>query len=289
MRKKAYTRGFEVLDKWKHGERDVGPCLVFEQNKSRAENTGFPSVMEVGKQSLGLSEHQVAAVLGWTTGDYRLINPIARGQEEVEFEDYPGGVKTRFKLHRAEVMPYIYVLNSALQQLPVASGSTQRLFRGHRREVAATEASSRQVILLQLGRGPENGTSRSLPVRQGFTSVSYDMESALKFATQANQGRSAKRSLLEYRSGRSIAKLSARKGEVEVLFPQDTYFEVLCSPADAAHLEAAKEATAELQKAMPEAEAEVQVVYLREVARPEDATQEAEGLMGQTRDKNWRF
>ena len=25
------------------------------------------------------------------------------------FEDYPGGVKTRFKLGRAEVMPYIYV------------------------------------------------------------------------------------------------------------------------------------------------------------------------------------
>ena len=32
--------------------------------------------------------------------------------------------------------------------------------------------------------------------RQGFTSVSYDMESAMKFATQGNQGRSAKRSLL---------------------------------------------------------------------------------------------
>ena len=40
--------------------------------------------LQVGKQSLGLSEHQVAAVMGWTIGDYRLINPIARGQEEVE-------------------------------------------------------------------------------------------------------------------------------------------------------------------------------------------------------------
>lgn len=252
----AYARGFEVLDKWKHGERDVGPCLVFEQNKSRAENAGFPSVMEVGKQSLGLSEHQVAAVMGWTTGDYRLVNPIARGQEEVEFEDYPGGVKTRFKLGRAEVMPYIYVLNSALQQLPPASAK-QRLFRGHRRHIA-TDTAERQVILLQ-----------------GFTSVSYDMESAMKFATQGNQGRSAKRSLLvieECHSGRSIAKLSARKGEVEVLFPQDTCFEVLCGPADAAHLAAAKEATAELQQAMPEAEAEVKVVYLREVPRPEDGT-----------------
>lgn len=35
-----------------------------------------------------------------------------------------------------------------------------------------------------------------LETRQGFTSVSFDMESALKFAIQANQGRSAKRSLL---------------------------------------------------------------------------------------------
>lgn len=136
-------------------------------------------------------------------------------------------------------------------------------------------------------------------LRQGFTSVSYDMESALKFATQSNQGRQGNlkarffpvihgprfsvfprketwrddvfattgqpndhcwlsrsgklfRALqigmtwtLQYflhrrpieigkqwqecHSGRSIAKLSARKEEVEVLFPKDTYFEARCN------------------------------------------------------------
>ena len=61
-------RGFELLDKWKHCARDVGACFVFEQNRSRAENQGFPTVMEVGKH-LGLTEQEVAAVMGWTTGD----------------------------------------------------------------------------------------------------------------------------------------------------------------------------------------------------------------------------
>ncbi|CAK8988059.1 Putative NAD(+)--arginine ADP-ribosyltransferase Vis (Putative mono(ADP-ribosyl)transferase) (mADPRT) (mART) (Toxin Vis) [Durusdinium trenchii] len=245
----AYERGFEVLDKWKHCERDVGASFVFEQNKSRAENSGFPSVMEVGRH-MGLSEHEVAAVMGWTTGDFRLINPIARGQEEVEFDDYPAGVKTLCRLHRAEVMPYIYVLNSALQKLPATSSGP--LYRGHRREVALATGS---VILLP-----------------GFTSVSFDMDSAVKFATQANQGRSAKRSLLviqESFSGRSIAKLSARKNELEVLFPKDTYFEVIKVDSEAAE-KAVADATVELQKSMPEAE--VKVVYLREIAQPQEDT-----------------
>ena len=40
------------------------------------------------------------------------------------------------------------VLNSALQQLPPAASLKQRLFRGHRREVATSQG---QLILLQLG------------------------------------------------------------------------------------------------------------------------------------------
>ncbi|CAJ1341970.1 unnamed protein product [Effrenium voratum] len=172
---KAYVRAYEVLDKWKHCERDVGSCLVYEKNKSRAENEGFPTVMQVGKD-LGLSEQEVSAVLGWTTGDYRLINPIARGQEEVEFEDYPQGVKSKCRLHRAEVLPYVQGLGRALEKLPPASAA--RLYRGHRRAVELPP-----------------GAVLKMP---GFTSVSYDMDSALQFATQANQGRSVKRSLLVF-------------------------------------------------------------------------------------------
>ena len=43
--------------------------------------------------------------------------------------------------------------------------------------------------------------------------------------------------------------------------------EVLCGPADAAHLAAAKEATAELQQAMPEAEVgELQHSYITAIS-----------------------
>lgn len=171
-------RGFELLDKWKRCERDVGPCLVFEVNRSRAENSGFPSVMEQGKH-MGLTAHEVAAVMGWSTGatwhplaldargeDFRLINPIARGAEQVDFEDYPEGGRAMCQLQRVEVMPYVSVLSSALAKLPKAHGA--RLYRGHRRAM------------------PPVGTTVLL---RGFTSVSYDMESALSFVKQAKQGR----------------------------------------------------------------------------------------------------
>ncbi|CAE7253768.1 unnamed protein product [Symbiodinium microadriaticum] len=243
------VRAFELLDKWKNCDRTVGQSLVYAQNKLRAENEGFPSIMEVGR-GMGLTQHEVAAVLGWTTGDFRLINPIARGQEEVEFEDFPRGQRTMCRLSRVDVMPYVQVLHGAVQKLPALS-STQPLYRGHRREVALPVGS---VVLLP-----------------GFTSTSYDMDGAVAFAKQANQGRSAKRTLLviqESFSGRLIAKLSARKYEAEVLFPIDTTFKVVetsTSPAT----EAAANATEELRRSM--SEAEIRVVCLCEVEKPEDA------------------
>lgn len=69
-------------------------------------------------------------------------------------------------------------------------------------------------------------------------------------------------------SGRLIAKLSARKYEAEVLFPIDTTFKVVetsTSPAT----EAAANATEELRRSM--SEAEIRVVCLCEVEKPEDA------------------
>ncbi|CAE7235600.1 unnamed protein product [Symbiodinium natans] len=250
MKRKVNVRAFELLDKWKNCDSTVGKSLVYAQNKMRAENEGFPSIMEVGK-SMGLTQHEVAAVLGWTTGDFRLINPIARGQEEVEFEDFPKGQRTMCKLSRADVMPYVQVLHGAVQKLPALT-STQPLYRGHRREVSLPVGS---VVLLP-----------------GFTSTSYDMDGALAFAKQANQGRSAKRTLLviqESFSGRLVAKLSARKYEAEVLFPIDTCFKVveaLPSPAT----EAAAKAAEELRQSM--SEAEIRVVCLHEIEKPEDAT-----------------
>lgn len=129
------VRAFELLDKWKNCDRTVGQSLVYAQNKLRAENEGFPSIMEVGR-GMGLTQHEVAAVLGWTTGDFRLINPIARGQEEVEFEDFPRGQRTMCRLSRVDVMPYVQVLHGAVQKLPALS-STQPLYRGHRPDLRA--------------------------------------------------------------------------------------------------------------------------------------------------------
>eukprot|EP00439_Symbiodinium_sp_Y106_P011765 s5026_g1.t2 len=243
------VRAFELLDKWKNCDSAVGPSLVYAQTKLRAENEGLPSIMEVGK-SMGLTQHEVAAVLGWTTGDFRLINPIARGQEEVEFEDFPRGQRTMCRLSRIDVMPYVQVLHGAVQKLPALS-STQPLYRGHRREIDLPVGS---VVLLP-----------------GFTSTSYDMDGAVAFAKQANQGRSAKRTLLviqESFSGRLIAKLSARKYEAEVLFPIDSTFKVVETSASPA-TEAAAEATEELRRSM--SEAEIRVVCLCEVEKPQDA------------------
>lgn len=245
--------GFESLDKWKRCEREgVGECLVYKHNRTRAANEGFPSRLEVGKAE-GLTDHEVAAVLGWTTGDFRFINPIARGEDDVEFEEYFGtadasGSKTsKCRLTREEVLPYVQVLNHTLLKMPAAAGS-QRLWRGHRRPVPAPVGT---VIMLR-----------------GFTSVSNNSDEAVGFVSRANLGKSPKRTILafqQHRGGRAISKLSARRQEAEVLFPLNSCFEVVAEDENtsAADEKLAREAEATLQKELPEAE--VRIVYLREV------------------------
>ena len=193
-------RAFELLDKWKNCDRHKpfrfrrperefaavtpglwGKALSMRRTSSVQRTKAFlPSwrpahcrrrhsdafgnsctgaAPEVGR-GMGLTQHEVAAVLGWTTGapcrlqqdftlyfirlsqadmdytdssntscqDFRLINPIARGQEEVErgsragldgfklfkptwpeprFEDFPRGQRTMCRLSRVDVMPYV--------------------------------------------------------------------------------------------------------------------------------------------------------------------------------------
>ena len=80
---------FEKLDKWKGCLLDAAPSrMVFEHNRKRAAGNGFPSSIEIGKK-FGLTDHEISALFGWTTGDYRFLNPIARGGDTVDFEDYP--------------------------------------------------------------------------------------------------------------------------------------------------------------------------------------------------------
>eukprot|EP00930_Biecheleria_cincta_P022262 TRINITY_DN16274_c0_g2_i1.p1 TRINITY_DN16274_c0_g2~~TRINITY_DN16274_c0_g2_i1.p1 ORF type:complete len:286 (-),score=64.61 TRINITY_DN16274_c0_g2_i1:295-1152(-) len=245
--------GFEALDKWKRCEREgVGECLVYKHNRTRAANEGFPSRLEVGKAE-GLTDHEVASVLGWTTGDFRFVNPIARGQDEVEFEEYFGtedasGSKTaKCRLTQQEVLPYVQVLNHTLLKMPAVAGS-QRLWRGHRRPIPAEVGT---VIMLR-----------------GFTSVSVNPDEAVGFVARANLGKSPKRSILafqQHRSGRGISKLSARRQEAEVLFPLNSCFEVVAGDADtsAADDKVVKEAEEELRQGLPEAE--IRIVYLKEV------------------------
>ena len=75
---------YEILDKWKRCNVDdipgstteVPSRLVYQHNRKRAAGTGFPTRLTTGK-NLGLTDHETAAIFGWTTADYRLLNPIA--------------------------------------------------------------------------------------------------------------------------------------------------------------------------------------------------------------------
>lgn len=244
---------YESLNKWKGCTRSDAPVrLVYKHNRARAAATGFPTRLTTGT-NLGLSDHETSAIFGWTTGDYRLINPIARGSnDEVEFDDYPflpqELTKVRCRLTRDDVLPYCRVLSSALSKLPPLS-SQQRLWRGHKRRLFPS-------------------TVGSIVRMKGFTSVTRDRENALKFAVKSNEGRSNKRTVicvLEHQSGRCISKLSARPGEMEVLFPTDTAFKIVDPPGDTGSddLKAVQMAAEKMRQTVPEAE--IDLIYIREV------------------------
>ena len=203
--------------------------------------------------------HEIAAIFGWTTGDYRFINPIARGEPIVVFEDYPflpdQLTKASCRLHRNDVLPYIRVLNSALLKLPplvVSSSSQILLWRGHRRKLPKNVVGSKILM-------------------KGFTSVTRDRDTALEFCIKSSEGRSNQRTLLafvEHSTSRCVAKFSARKDEMEVLFPLDTTFEVVEEPDPENSCveedkQAVKEAVERLRKDIPDAE--IDLVYLKEI------------------------
>eukprot|EP00413_Alexandrium_margalefii_P038317 CAMPEP_0204599340 /NCGR_PEP_ID=MMETSP0661-20131031/54769_1 /ASSEMBLY_ACC=CAM_ASM_000606 /TAXON_ID=109239 /ORGANISM="Alexandrium margalefi, Strain AMGDE01CS-322" /LENGTH=257 /DNA_ID=CAMNT_0051610055 /DNA_START=127 /DNA_END=900 /DNA_ORIENTATION=- len=244
----ADIKAFEQLNKWSRCDHDIGAFMVYGQHLQRAENTGFPSVLEFGKE-VGLTSHQVAALLGWTTGDFRFVNPIARGAAEVSFEEYSSGSKALCRLTKDEVVPYVNVISSALHVLPrVLAG--QRLWRGHRM--------------------PISGELGAVFTLRGFTSATYDRDEALRFAAQVTDPAAAsQRTLIAIEghcSGRSIAKFSARRGELEVLFPLDRHFQVLPRP-DGVKVDEDERAVQNVVQGMRGSlpEAEVCIVYVREV------------------------
>jgi hypothetical protein len=245
-------KAYEALDKWKGCASSDAPVrLVYKHNRSRAAGAGFPTRLTIGS-NLGLSDHETAAIFGWTTGDYRLLNPIARGSTVAEFDEYPflpqDMAKVTCKLTREDVLPYIRVLNSALSKLPPLS-SQQRLWRGHRRKLMPSSVGS--IVRMK-----------------GFTSVTRDRDNALDFVTKSNEGRSKQRTLigvLDHSSGKCISKLSARPGEMEVLFSADTTFEVVDPPGDTGSddLKAVQSAAERMRENIPGAD--IDLIYIREV------------------------
>lgn len=267
-------RGYEQLDKWKGcpsfptttgtgGSTSATTCSkavsrpVYQHNRARAAATGFPTRLAVGTK-LGLSEHETSSVFGWTTGDYRLINPIARdiGARVVEFDEYPflpqDTAKVKCRLAREDVLPYIRVLQSALSKVP-ALQDRQRLWRGHRRQFCNRDTRPGSIIRLD-----------------GFTSTTRDRDRALEFATKANEGRSQKRTLmciLQHENAKCISKLSARREEGEVLFSPGTILEVVDPPGDTYKndADAVQRAVERMRKLESMSEATIDLIYAKEV------------------------
>lgn len=253
--------GFEALDKWNHcitekvDRTKIPNRMVYQHNRSRAAGSGFPTVLEKGRQK-GLSDHEVAVLFGWTTGDYRFVNPIARGSETTEFTDYPflphQMTKATFSLSQEEVLPYIQIMNSALSKLTPES-TQQRFWRGHARPVPSTDVGSTFVL-------------------KGFSSVTRDRENGLEFCTKTDNVSSTQRTLLcilKSKSGRCLSKFSARSHEMEVLLPLDTHFEVVAPPEDSVEddQKALNKAIKKLREVLPEAQ--IQLVYVKETEPPE--------------------
>mmetsp|Transcript_839 Transcript_839/g.2332 ORF Transcript_839/g.2332 Transcript_839/m.2332 type:complete len:236 (-) Transcript_839:114-821(-) len=212
---------------------------------------------------LGLSDHETCALFGWTTGDYRFINPIARDADAqvVEFDEYPflpqNTAKVKCRLTREDVLPYIRVMQSALSKLPPLQDRQQRLWRGHRRRFP----------------NPRPG-SNMLSLTQGFTSTTRDREKALEFAMKSNEGRSQKRTLmciLQHHNAKCISKLSARRQEGEVLFSPDTVLEVVDPPGDTYEedMEAVQRASEKMRESGGMPEAMIELIYVREVTQAE--------------------
>ena len=257
-------RKYEQLDKWKGCPPSLSASrgsplsrLVYQHNRARAAATGFPTRLAIGTK-LGLSDHETCALFGWTTGDYRFINPIARdaNANAVEFDEYPllpeNTAKVKCRLTRDDVLPYIRVMQSALSKLPPLQERQQRLWRGHKRSFPNHRPGSKMISL------------------QGFISTTRDREKALEFATKSNEGRSQRRTLLcilQHHNAKCISKLSARRQEGEVLFSPGTVLEVVDPPGGTFQkdLQAVKRATERMRESGSMPEATIDLIYVREV------------------------
>lgn len=216
------AQDFESLDKYAHCDGNAGHYMVYEENLKFA-GSGSRTVLQAG-QNAGLTQVDTVAIYGWTLSDYELINPIAWGADEVTFPVYPART-IHCSLSKADVEPYIEVLNGALDKLPPARGST--LWRGSKQSAA------------ELG-GVVTG---------GYSSTSLNFDEALRFATGVH-GKSLW-VIGSHTSGKDISKFSESLQEQEVLFPAGSILEIVqCSPSlfNSHEQQAINSAMSELQR-----------------------------------------
>jgi len=267
----ATIEAFETLNKWKQRANNDDAAnktsltrWVYQHNRTQAANKGFPSVLQVGLDG-GLSEHEIAALYGWTTGDYRLVNPIARGHDVATFTEYPflreGDMsQVQFVLDKSDVWPYVQLLQSALSK--IKEPPPRCVWRGIKRDLLKSSSSTSV--------GSTVGDTLTLP---GFTSTTMDRDNALEFCTKPDTASSnstpMKRTLLcilKPQSGTCISRLSARPQEMEVLFPPNCQFQI--ADPERVHTKqedqaAVDEAVMKLQTTIPNAT--IGLVYVKEI------------------------
>jgi len=191
---------FENLDLNVNCDPSRAPYNLYQSNLRGARS--FWPVLQNGQQA-GLTEQETVAIFGWTWRDYLLINPIAWGADEVQAPGYLffGTHESLCTLYKADVLPAMEVLNSALNKLPPVQNVT--LWRG----------------------SPQSADELGDVITGGFSSTSPNLVRALGFAGQSLWV------IESFTSGKDITNFSVVGYEEEVLFPMGSRFEVVeCSP-----------------------------------------------------------
>lgn len=214
-----WYQAFKELDRNINCEREKHePFRIFDQRfKSAKYNKMDQDVsLKSADNPLSLTDLELAALHGWTTGDYMFVNDIARGMNESTFDVFnfrAKGYKNKCTLTKDQVQPYVEILSDALAKLKGYNGT---LWRGSSRPVGQDEIME-------------------LP---GFSAFSLSMDSALGFIVDsACKSRSVKKTLFKVEKssgGKSMMSFSTSMDEGEVLFDRNTRFRIVHRTVDKA-------------------------------------------------------
>lgn len=201
----GYVEDYEKLDKHAHC---LGPpastYMVYQQNLQNARTSQQNQHVLQAGQNAGLTQPETVAIYGWTLADYEFINPIAWGAASANLWIYPEH-KYTCSLSKAEVWPYIQLLNSAVSKLPPAQPVGATLWRGSKQSAK------------ELGN----------VISGGYSSCSRDFDAAFDFVNWRGGSLWA---IESHTTGKDISKFSEAPSEGEVLFWPDSRLKVVeCS------------------------------------------------------------